>query len=120
MSIMIGLLGKEPKMAEKSEGGLLESDTESCPLSTMDADINKGNMKKAVLTAEYGDRKDGEGKCKACEYYETGEEMSKCGVPKDMGHCEIFDFVCKGERGCMAWEAQGAEYAEEYMEGEEE
>ena len=117
MSIMIGLLGKEPKMAEKSEGGLLESDTESCPLSTIDADINKGNMKKAVLTAEYGDRKDGEGKCKACEYYETGEEMSKCGVPKDMGHCEIFDFVCKGERGCMAWEAMGADEMEE--EGEE-
>lgn len=120
MSIMIGLLGKEPKMAEKKEGGLLESDTESCPLSTMDADINKGNMKKAVLTADYGDRKDGEGKCKACEYYETGEEMVKCGVPKDMGHCEIFDFVCKGERGCMAWEAKGEEEMEDEYEGEEE
>ncbi len=29
---MIGLLGKEPKMAEKSEGGLLESDTGSTEL----------------------------------------------------------------------------------------
>jgi hypothetical protein len=109
MSIMIGLLGKEPKMAEKKEGGLLESDMESCPLSTVDADINKGNMKKAVLTADYGDRKDGEGKCKACEYYETGEEMTKCGVPKGMGHCSIFDFVCKGERGCQAWQSVESE-----------
>ncbi len=49
MSIMIGLLGKEPKMAEKKEGGLLESDTESCPLSTMDADINKGNILRFFL-----------------------------------------------------------------------
>jgi hypothetical protein len=114
MSIMIGLLGKEPKMAEKSEGGLLESDTESCPLSTVDADINKGNKKKAILTANYGARKDGEGKCKACEYYETGAEMTKCGVGKGMGHCGIFDFVCSDENGCQAWEAVGEE--EEYEE----
>ena len=116
---MIGLLGKEPMKGEKKEGGLLESDMSSCPLSTIDADINKGNKKKAILTAEYGARKDGEGKCKACEYFETGEEMTKCGVPKDMGHCEIFDFVCKGERGCMAWEAKGEEEMEESEEYEE-
>jgi hypothetical protein len=48
-----------------------------------------------------------------------GEEMAKCGVGKGMGHCAIFDFVCSNENGCQAWEAQGAEYAEEYMEGEE-
>ena len=115
---MIGLLGKEPKMAEKKEGGLLESDMESCPLSTVDADINKGNMKKAIITADYGDRKDGEGKCKACEYYETGEEMTKCGVPSGMGHCAIFDFVCKGERGCQAFQPMGSEEEseEEYEE----
>jgi len=117
-TIMIGLLGDKPKMGEKQEGGLLAEDKTSCPLATQDADINKGNMKKAVLTANYGEKGDGEGKCKACEYYETGEEMSKCGVPKDMGHCEIFDFVCKGERGCMAFEPMGAE--EEEYEGEEE
>jgi len=38
-------------------------------------------------------------------------------VPKGMGHCEIFDFVCKGERGCMAGEAVGEEEMED--EGEE-
>lgn len=121
MSIMIGLLGKEPMKAGKKEGGLLESDTESCPLSTVDADINKGNKKKAILTAEYGARKDGEGKCKACEYFETGEEMTKCGVGAGMGHCEIFDFVCSGENGCMAFEPMGAEEddMESEMEGEE-
>lgn len=121
MSIMIGLLGKDPMKAEKKEGGLLESDMSSCPLSTVDADINKGNKKKAILTAEYGARKDGEGKCKACEYFETGEEMTKCGVGKGMGHCEIFDFVCSGENGCMAFEPMGAEEddMESEMEGEE-
>ena len=116
MSIMIGLLGKEPMKGEKKEGGLLESDMSSCPLSTMDADINKGNKKKAILTAEYGARKDGEGKCKACEYFETGEEMTKCGVEKGMGHCAIFDFVCMGENGCMAWEAKGSEEMEDESE----
>jgi len=120
MSIMIGLLGKEPMKGEKKEGGLLESDMSSCPLSTMDADINKGNKKKAILTAEYGARKDGEGKCKACEYFETGEEMTKCGVGKDMGHCAIFDFVCMGENGCMAWEAKGSEEMEDESEEYEE
>lgn len=120
MSIMIGLLGKDPMKAEKKEGGLLESDMSSCPLSTVDADINKGNKKKAILTAEYGARKDGEGKCKACEYFETGEEMTKCGVGKGMGHCAIFDFVCDENNGCMAWEAKGSEEMEEEYEGEEE
>ena len=119
MSIMIGLLGKESKMAEKKEGGLLESDMSSCPLSTIDADINTGNKKKAIITAEYGTRKDGEGKCKACEYFETGEEMTKCGVGKGMGHCAIFDFVCSENNGCMAFEPMGAEEEYEEEEGEE-
>ena len=115
-TIMIGLLGDKPKMGEKEEGGLLAEDKTSCPLSTQDADINKGNMKKAVLTANYGEKQDGEGKCKACEYYNT--ELTDCGVPKNMGHCEIFDFVCAGNRGCDAWEAIGAE--ENDMESEDE
>jgi hypothetical protein len=107
MSIMIGLLGKEPKMSEKSEGGLLESNTESCPLATQDMDINKGNRKKAIITASYGEVEDGEGKCKACEYFNT--ELSDCGVKKGDGYCEIFDFVCNQENGCMAWEAMDNE-----------
>jgi hypothetical protein len=116
MSIMIGLLGKEPKMADKSEGGLLESNMESCPLATQDMDINKGNKKKAIITASYGEVEDGEGKCKACEYYNT--ELSDCGVTKGNGYCEIFDFVCSQENGCMAWEAKNNE--DEEMEYEEE
>jgi hypothetical protein len=112
-TIMIGLLGDKPKMGKKEEGGLLAEDKSSCPLSTMDADINKGNMKKAVLTADYGSRKDGEGKCKACEYFNT--DMADCGVPKGKGHCDIFDFVCDQNNGCMAWEAMG----EDEMEDEE-
>ena len=113
-TIMIGLLGDKPKMGHKEEGGLLAEDKSSCPLSTVDKDINKGNMKKAVLTANYGEKKDGEGKCKACEYFNT--DMADCGVPKGMGHCEIFDFVCSGEKGCDAWEAIGAEEMEEEYE----
>jgi len=116
MSIMIGLLGKEPKMADKSEGGLLESNMESCPLATQDMDINKGNRKKAIITASYGEVEDGEGKCKACEYYNT--ELSDCGVKKGDGYCEIFDFVCNQENGCMAWEAKNSD--DEEMEYEEE
>ena len=117
-TIMIGLLGDKPKMGKKEEGGLLAEDKSSCPLSTMDADINKGNMKKAVLTADYGTRKDGEGKCKACEYFNT--DMADCGVPKGKGHCDIFDFVCEGERGCMAFEPMGEEEMEDEMEMEDE
>lgn len=117
-TIMIGLLGDKPKMGHKEEGGLLAEDKSSCPLSTQDKDINKGNMKKAVLTANYGEKKDGEGKCKACEYFNT--ELTDCGVPKDMGHCDIFDFVCDGEKGCDAWEAIGNEEMEEEYESEEE
>lgn len=100
-TIMIGLLGDKPKMAEKEEGGLLAEDNSACPLCTQDKDINKGNMKKAVLTADYGPREDGQGKCKACEYYMTDLD---CGIPKNMGYCEIFDFTCSKENGCNSWE----------------
>ena len=117
-TIMIGLLGDKPKMGKKEEGGLLAEDKSSCPLSTMDADINKGNMSKAVLTADYGSKKDGEGKCKACEYFNT--DMADCGVPKGKGHCDIFDFVCDQNNGCMAWEAIGEEEMEDEMEMEDE
>ena len=71
--------------------------------------INPSKMPKKKVIA----RKDGEGKCKACKYFETGEEMTKCGVGKGMGHCAIFDFVCDENNGCMAWEAKGAEEMEE-------
>lgn len=115
-TIMIGLLGDEPKMGMKSPNkGLLEDDESQCPLATIDIDINKGNMKKAILTASYGEVEDGEGKCKACEYFNT--ELSSCGVKKGQGYCEIFDFVCGQENGCMAWEAMGEdEYEDEYEE----
>jgi hypothetical protein len=116
-TIMIGLLGDKPKMGKKEEGGLLAEDMSSCPLSTMDADINKGNMKKAVLTASYGEVEDGEGKCKACEYYNT--ELTDCGVKKGNGHCEIFDFVCSDNNGCMAFCPMGSEEEEMEMEDEE-
>ena len=114
-TIMIGLLGDKPKMGKKEEGGLLAEDMSSCPLSTMDADINKGNMKKAVLTASYGAVEDGEGKCKACEYFNT--DMADCGVPKGKGHCDIFDFVCDQNNGCMAFCPMGEDDME--MEDEE-
>jgi hypothetical protein len=116
-TIMIGLLGDKPKMAKKEEGGLLAEDKSSCPLSTQDAEINRGNMRKAILTADYGSKKDGEGKCKACEYFNT--ELTDCGVPKGSGHCDIFDFVCNANNGCDAWEAMGKEEMEEEYEGEE-
>jgi hypothetical protein len=114
-TIMIGLLGDKPKMGKKEEGGLLAEDMSSCPLSTMDADINKGNMKKAVITASYGEVEDGEGKCKACEYFNT--DMADCGVPKGKGHCDIFDFVCDQNNGCMAFCPMGEDDME--MEDEE-
>ena len=115
-TIMIGLLGDKPMMGEKEEGGLLAEDKSSCPLSTQDKDINRGNMRKAVITADYGSKEDGEGKCKACEYFNT--ELSDCGVKKGDGYCEIFDFVCNQENGCMAWESKEKE--DEEMEYEEE
>ena len=111
-TIMIGLLGDKPKMGMKPGMGLLEKDESSCPLSTMDADINKGNMKKAILTASYGEVEDGEGKCKACKFYNT--DLADCGVKKGDGNCDIFDFVCSDNNGCMAWEAIGND--EEYEE----
>jgi hypothetical protein len=115
-TIMIGLLGDKPKMGEKQEGGLLAEDKTSCPLATQDADINKGNMKKAILTANYGEKGDGEGKCKACEYFCTPKDMPDCGLEKTMGYCEIYDFMCNQNNGCDAWEAMGKE--EEEMESE--
>ena len=99
---MIGLLGDKPKMGEKAEGGLLAEDKSSCPLATQDADINKGNMKKAILTANYGEKGDGEGKCKACF---TGVPRADAIVSS--GRCE--DYPCCGHEagGCPAIDAQG-------------
>jgi hypothetical protein len=75
-------------------------------------------MKKAVLTANYGEKGDGEGKCKACEYFCTPKDMPDCGLEKTMGYCEIYDFMCNQNNGCDAWEAIGKEEEME-MENEE-
>ena len=54
MTIMIGLLGEKPKMGEKMEGGLLESDASSCPMATQDIELNLKNREKAIKVAMYG------------------------------------------------------------------
>lgn len=99
---MIGLLGS-PKAEVEKEGGLLEEGG-SCPLATQDETINKGNRQKAILTANYG-KSEGEQKCGNCEYFMT-EGMNKCGVKKDQGLCEIFEFVCAASNVCDAWDTK--------------
>ncbi len=95
VTVMIGLLGKDPEM-EKGEG-LLESE---CPLATQDEIINKGNKQKAILTANYGPS-EGEEKCGNCEY---GKKLPNCGMKKGEVYCEKFDFKCSEKGVCDAWE----------------
>lgn len=113
--IMIGLLGDKPKMAEKKEGGLLESDVESCPLATQNETINTGNKEKAIVVAKYGKRTDAQ--CKSCEYFCTPDEMPNCGIKNGMGFCKVYEFMCAESNGCDSWESADMEEAEE-MEDE--
>lgn len=108
MKIMIGLLGS-PKEEVEKEGSLLEEGG-SCPLATQDEIVNKGNKQKAILTANYGKAK-GEKMCGNCGYFET-EGMSKCGVGKDQGFCEVFEFVCGASNVCDAYEPEEDESEE--------
>ena len=96
VTIMIGLLGKDPEMVEGN--GMLESE---CPLSTKDEIINKGNKQKAILTANYGPAEKKGQTCGNCEY---GKKLENCGLKKGEVYCENFDFKCSDKNVCDAWE----------------
>jgi hypothetical protein len=57
VTVMIGLLGPGKEMGKESDS-LLEDDYSECPLATQDEIVNKGNKQKAILTANYGPKKD--------------------------------------------------------------
>lgn len=97
LNLIIGLLGKDD---EEDQYGEMDSLLDACPLATKDADINKGNQKKAMIMAKYPSTE--KGLCKNCEYFNT--EMSDCGVPEGKGYCEKFEFVCGANKGCMKFE----------------
>lgn len=116
--IMIGLLGGKPEMAGKKEGGLLESEVETCPLATQNEVINTGNKEKAIVVAKYGKRVDAQ--CKGCEYFCTPDEMPSCGIKKGMGFCKIYEFTCAESNGCDSWESADMEEMEEEKDSENE
>jgi hypothetical protein len=114
-TIMVGLLGENPKMAEGKEGGLLESDVSACPLATQDKVVNAGNKRKAVVVANYTDKP--VAKCMDCEYFCTAKDLPTCGIEKDMGFCEKFEFMCAKTNGCDEFEVATEE--EEYENEQE-
>lgn len=99
IKLVIGLLGSEDEEPMMDKESLLDN---GCPLATQDADINKGNQKKAMILANYPSTE--KGKCADCEYWET--DMEDCGVPKGKGFCEKFEFVCSANKGCYAFEGE--------------
>lgn len=110
-TIMVGLLGGKPKMAEKKEGGLLESDVSACPLATQDKVVNEGNKRKAVVYANYKDKP--VAKCMDCEYFITVKELPSCGMSKGMGFCDKFEFMCSEKNGCDEFEVKAEEEMDE-------
>jgi hypothetical protein len=106
-TIMVGLLGGKPKMAESKEGGLLESDVSACPLATQDSVVNDGNKRKAVVVANYTDKP--VAKCMDCEYFVTPKELPTCGMGKGMGFCDKFEFMCSDKNGCDEFEVKTEE-----------
>jgi hypothetical protein len=113
-TIMVGLLGGKPKMAESKEGGLLESDVSACPLATQDKVINDGNKRKAVVVANYTDKP--VAKCMDCEYFVTVKELPSCGMAKGTGFCDKFEFTCAEKNGCDKFEVKTEEMEEYYEE----
>jgi hypothetical protein len=118
-TIMIGLLGGG-KHGKKMEGGLLESEME-CPLETQDETVNKGNKQKAIIKAMYGPATDKNKKCGTCEYFDMSDAMKACGVKEGEGVCMVWEFKCREENTCQAWESgeEMEEGEESDMEGEE-
>jgi hypothetical protein len=111
-TIMVGLLGGKPKMAENKEGGLLESDVSACPLATQDKVINDGNKRKAVVVANYTDKP--VAKCMDCAYFLEPKDLPSCGIEKNMGFCDKFEFMCSKSNGCSEFEVKEEESDEEY------
>lgn len=98
MKIMIGLLGK-PSESKKPEGGLLESDKE-LPEAMTDEAVNKENKKNAILKANYGPSEDKMRYCGNCEYF----NMDLPKLSKGEGFCEMWEFKCRQENLCAAYE----------------
>jgi hypothetical protein len=117
-TIMIGLLGGG-KHGKKMEGGLLESEME-CPLETQDETVNKGNKQKAIIKAMYGPATDKNKKCGTCEYFDMSDAMKACGVKEGEGVCMVWEFKCREENTCQAWESgEEMESEESEEEGED-
>lgn len=117
-TIMIGLLGGGKHGKKMEGGGLLDSEME-CPLETQDETVNKGNKQKAIIKAMYGPATDKNKTCGTCEYFDMSDAMKACGVKEGEGVCMVWEFKCRQENTCQAWEA-AEDPQEEMEEGEEE
>jgi|TARA_R110002012_G_C11495688_1_gene596686 hypothetical protein len=84
-----------------------------CPLPTQDSDLNSENREYVIKEHSYGASENKKEMCGTCSYYSIKSEMLDClssGLDMDVdgiGYCVKFDFACKAENVCDAWESGG-------------
>ena len=94
----------------------MDSDGEgpSCPEATRDPEVNDVNKMYAQDTANYHDTTEDGGfiltdHCGNCGAYNQTDDVLECigDDSGDLGHCQVFKFVCSTENVCDEWVAGG-------------
>ena len=91
----------------------MEEEEFVCPLSTQDSKLNSENREYAIKEHSYGPSEGGKEMCGTCSYYSIKSKMLDClssGLEMDVkgvGYCVKFEFACKAENVCDAWEKGG-------------
>ncbi len=84
-----------------------------CPLPTQDSNLNSENREYVIKEHSYGASENKKEMCGTCSYYSIKSEMLDClssGLEMDVkgvGYCIKFEFACKAENVCDAWEKGG-------------
>jgi hypothetical protein len=49
-----------------------------------------------------------------CAYFLEPKDLPSCGIEKNMGFCDKFEFMCSKSNGCSEFEVKEEESDEEY------
>jgi hypothetical protein len=127
---MKGLLSPKVMIVIKDE------EENECPLPTQDEKLNEENKQIAREEGMYGPERGGdtqfwrdlgakwrisasqaqERRCGNCGYFDM--EMKDC-LPKGVGYCHEWNFMCAPEKSCMEWKSEENESGEEDLQGDD-
>lgn len=94
------------KMDQNDEG-------RTCPIATLDPEVNEENKQVAVEEANYRDPADDGGfklsdVCGNCAAFNQTHEIMECmGNNPNLGYCQMYKFMCSADHTCDSWAEGG-------------